>query len=85
VFNAWLAENGHLPWSKETFGPRFKQHEETIKHRVRLAKISKLEILSRAPWPHAVSEVPRRPDAYLGSGLGALQMPKTPQSETTLD
>jgi P4 family phage/plasmid primase-like protien len=30
VFNAWLAANGHLPWSKETFGPRFKQHDETI-------------------------------------------------------
>jgi hypothetical protein len=50
VFNAWLATNGHLPWSKETFGPRFKQHDETTKHGVRLAKISKLESLSRPPW-----------------------------------
>jgi hypothetical protein len=33
---------------------------------VRLAKISKLETLSRPPWQLAVSEVPRRPDAYLG-------------------
>jgi hypothetical protein len=66
VFNAWLATNGHLSWSKETFGPRFKQHDETTKHSVRLAKISKLESLSRAPWAFAVSEVPRRPDAYLG-------------------
>jgi hypothetical protein len=31
------------------------------------AKMSKLESLSRPPWPLAVSEVPRRPDAYLGS------------------
>jgi hypothetical protein len=64
VFNAWLAENGHGPWAKETFGPRFKQHDETIKHGVRLAKISKLESLSRAPWPIAVSDVPRRPRTH---------------------
>jgi hypothetical protein len=78
VFNAWLATNGHLPWSKETFGPRFKQHDETTKHGVRLAKISKLESLSRPPWLLAVSEVPRRPDATWESGSGPSLMPKTP-------
>jgi hypothetical protein len=86
VFNAWLATNGHLPWSKETFGPRFKQHDETTKHGVRLAKISKLESLSRPPWPLAVSEVPRRPDAYLGVRFRSVtEAEGTTETETTSD
>jgi putative DNA primase/helicase len=76
VFNAWLAANGHLPWSKETFGPRFKQHDETTRHGVRLAKISKLESLSRAPWPIALPDVPRRPDAYAGVRFRGVTKPE---------
>jgi P4 family phage/plasmid primase-like protien len=33
-FNAWLRDNGHNEWSRETFGPRFLQHAETIRHGV---------------------------------------------------
>lgn len=29
AFNEWLEGNGHKPWSKELFGPRFKGHAET--------------------------------------------------------
>jgi len=28
-FNAWITDNGHSAWAKETFHPRFKSHEET--------------------------------------------------------
>ena len=67
VFNAWLAGNGHGPWAKETFGPRFKQHDETTEHRVKLIKTSRLENLSRPPMPQwAYSAVPGRPDVYTG-------------------
>lgn len=34
VFNAWLSENGHKDWSKETFAPKFASHEETARHKV---------------------------------------------------
>jgi P4 family phage/plasmid primase-like protien len=34
VFNDWLSTNGHREWPKETFGPRFIQHQETARHRV---------------------------------------------------
>lgn len=33
-FNNWLRANGHNPWSKELFGPRFVQHAETVRHGV---------------------------------------------------
>lgn len=33
-FNAWLQSNGHAAWSKETFGPRFEGHAETVAHRI---------------------------------------------------
>jgi putative DNA primase/helicase len=81
-----VATNGHLPWSKETFGPRFKQHGETTKHGVMLAKISKLESLSRPPWLLAVSEVPRRRDAYLGVRFRSVtDAEDTTETETTFD
>jgi putative DNA primase/helicase len=31
-FNHWLESNGHQKWSKETFGPRFEQHEASVRH-----------------------------------------------------
>jgi hypothetical protein len=34
AFNDWLRANGHKEWSKETFGPRFAQHVETLRHGV---------------------------------------------------
>ena len=33
-FNEWLDGNGHNGWAKELFGPRFKGHSETVRHRV---------------------------------------------------
>ena len=68
VFNAWLAENGHGPWAKGTFGPRFKQHDETTKHRVELIETSRLENLSDRPWLRGpTAQTSRdRPDVYTG-------------------
>jgi putative DNA primase/helicase len=46
-FNAWLTENGHREWSRETFGPRFADHQETKRHHVAKVKPRKLDGLSR--------------------------------------
>lgn len=48
-FNAWLTENGHREWSKETFGPRFESHQETKRHTVGKVKSRKFDRLSRPP------------------------------------
>jgi hypothetical protein len=29
VFNAWLVDNGHQKWTRETFTPRFGEHATT--------------------------------------------------------
>jgi P4 family phage/plasmid primase-like protien len=64
-FNAWLSGNGHREWPKETFGPRFEQHETTIQHRVARARPRKLPAVSRGGLgPFA--DPPSRPWAYLG-------------------
>jgi putative DNA primase/helicase len=47
AFNTWLKSNGHNTWSKETFGPRFEQHAETVSQRVKKARTRKLDNLSR--------------------------------------
>lgn len=44
---SWLAETGHREWSRETFGPRFADHQETKRHSVEKAKPRKLDGLSR--------------------------------------
>ena len=64
AFNSWLRGNGHNEWSKELFGPRFAQHEQTIQHGVTRAKPRKLVGLSRPE--SAFSTLPARPEVYQG-------------------
>ena len=64
AFNSWLRSNGHNEWSKELFGPRFVQHEETIRHGVEVAQprhpkgLSRYGLLGEAP--------PRQARVYQG-------------------
>ncbi|MEB3020884.1 DNA primase family protein [[Mycobacterium] crassicus] len=46
-FNRWLTENGHREWSKETFGPRFENHQETHRNGVERGKPRSHDGLSR--------------------------------------
>jgi phage/plasmid-associated DNA primase len=64
-FNAWLRGNGHREWPKETFGPRFEQHEMTIRHGVTRAKPRNLPTISRG-GQRPFADPPLRPWAYLG-------------------
>jgi P4 family phage/plasmid primase-like protien len=64
AFNSWLQANGHNEWSKETFGPRFEQHAETVRHGVtKVHPHDRPEGLSRFGWP---KEPPARPRVYQG-------------------
>lgn len=49
AFNMWLKSNGHEAWSRETFAPRFAEHQETTRHGVGRARPRNLETLSRRP------------------------------------
>jgi hypothetical protein len=64
AFNAWLRANGHKEWSKETFGPRFAAHVETVRHRVVEKRPRQLPTLHRYGW--SVKPLPQRPAVYLG-------------------
>lgn len=72
TFNLWLAENGHRPWAKETFTPRFAQHTETTRYGVELSRPKRKVTLSRPPTGTAGSHmiisraVPERPELWLG-------------------
>jgi putative DNA primase/helicase len=67
AFNHWLLINNHNPWPKETFGPRFEQHAETIRHGVTVARTPQPKWLSRyALLASAGSPVPARPRVYQG-------------------
>ncbi|OBG89903.1 MULTISPECIES: phage/plasmid primase, P4 family [unclassified Mycobacterium] len=46
-FNAWLNENGHKDWTRETFTARFADHQETRRHMVEKVKTRKLDGLAR--------------------------------------
>jgi putative DNA primase/helicase len=73
-FNEWLSGNGHAPWAKETFRPRFKDHGETKAHRVlfkRKTRVSALRmVVDRKPLPpgfhHAHKALPGQIDAWTG-------------------
>jgi putative DNA primase/helicase len=58
-FNSWLHSNGHRPWSRETFTPKFESHSETAEHLVERRKTRDLDGLHR---PHTVlsQDRPRR-------------------------
>jgi putative DNA primase/helicase len=45
-FNLWLVRNGHREWSKENFGPRFEEHQETKRHNVVRSRIRNPDGLS---------------------------------------
>lgn len=49
AFNLWLKANGHEAWSRETFAPRFAEHQETTRHGVESKRTRKLGSLSRRP------------------------------------
>jgi P4 family phage/plasmid primase-like protien len=64
VFNSWLRSNGHNEWSRELFGPRFVQHDETVGHGVTWARPRDPVGLSRPGL--ASSTLPARPAVYQG-------------------
>jgi putative DNA primase/helicase len=67
VFNDWLQANGHREWPKETFAPRFIQHQETARHRVTKARTLNPKGLSRPADPLSRrGTVPKRPEVYQG-------------------
>jgi putative DNA primase/helicase len=67
AFNFWLQINKHNPWPKETFGPRFEQHAETIRHGVTVARTQQPKGLSRYRLSaSAGSPPPPRPRVYQG-------------------
>jgi putative DNA primase/helicase len=49
AFNAWLKGNGHEAWSRETFAPRFAEHQETTRHGVESRRTAALGNVSRRP------------------------------------
>jgi len=63
-FNHWLNVNGHQPWPKELFGPRFIQHAETVRNRVDQVRTAAPTGLSRSP--NVQIELPSRPFVYRG-------------------
>jgi hypothetical protein len=65
-FNDWLRANGHNEWSKELFGPRFLQHEETRRHGVDEARPRAITgRLWRPAYRESVS-IGNRPVIYRG-------------------
>ena len=49
TFNLWLKGNGHEQWSRETFTPRFAEHQETTRHGVERRRTAALANVSRRP------------------------------------
>lgn len=69
-FNAWLRENGHSPWAKETFGPRFESHEVTTRHGVVRQRTRNLSGIVRRSaalrWSVGERELPKQPEVWRG-------------------
>jgi putative DNA primase/helicase len=64
AFNTWLRNNSHNEWPRETFGPRFDQHAETMRHGVtKVRPLTRPENLSRF---FGFKEPPMRPQVYRG-------------------
>jgi putative DNA primase/helicase len=59
AFNAWLADNGHNRWSRESFAPRFATHTETTRHGVESRREQRPEGVSR--WAPAAYALPAKP------------------------
>ena len=65
VFNEWLAAGGHAGWAKETFGPRFRSHSETQRHRVEVRRTRNADAVAQPP--HSLNAaLPSQPEVYLG-------------------
>ena len=64
-FNEWLMANGHQPWSKELFHPRFKGHSETNRHGVVERRTMNPRGLSRRSTKR-LEPPPARPTVYVG-------------------
>lgn len=63
-FNAWMKANGHNEWPRETFGPRFENHDRTRRAGVERIRTKKLDGLVR--------RVPKAAEAnWLISGGGS--------------
>lgn len=57
AFNEWLDDNGHRRWAKETFTPRFAQHDTTVNRGVEQRRTAMLRGVSR--WSPAGLNAPR--------------------------
>jgi putative DNA primase/helicase len=64
-FNRWLESNGHHPWPKETFQPRFSGHEETTRGGVEMRRVRRVTGLSR-PSVVTAQAIPAQPAVYGG-------------------
>jgi site-specific recombinase XerD len=62
AMNAWLKNNGHNEWSKETFGPRFEQHAETKRNGVEVRTVRNPQGLDQFGWV----KIPARATVYQG-------------------
>lgn len=73
-FNEWLSGHGHSPWAKETFGPRFRDHVETKRHRAAMKKRARLSqydgfVVRRPvayPFPGSEKALPKQADVWTG-------------------
>jgi P4 family phage/plasmid primase-like protien len=73
-FNEWLGAGGHSPWAKETFGPRFRDHVETKRHRATFTGRKRIASLAafivRRPVPNAFpgteKALPKQADVWQG-------------------
>jgi putative DNA primase/helicase len=67
MFNSWLKSNGHNDWSKESFVPRFLQHEITMRHGVDKREARNPQNVDRFPhdsWTEP--RLPRRATVFRG-------------------
>jgi putative DNA primase/helicase len=69
-FNEWLRANGHSPWARETFGPKFESHQETSRHRVTKKRTRDHSAIMRRPVPGGfgavLKDLPKQAEVWLG-------------------
>ncbi len=70
-FNEWITAAGHSAWAKETFGPRFRDHVETKRHRAtftgrkRLASVAGHIVRRPVGWGPEKA-LPKQADVWSG-------------------
>jgi P4 family phage/plasmid primase-like protien len=70
AFNGWMRSKGQDEWSKEVFGPRFREHQETVRHQVKEQRPRNLTDLKVCrSREHRHGPVPDRPYVYAGVRL----------------